>query len=99
MTIPYGRQKIWNLKMLEKKLADEGRGNNAFTIRQVLNMISPNWRDATDYKQIKLYEKGNNIKLKIIKSKGIVKDIIVTILTSDSLKIHVNPDAVEVVEK
>lgn len=41
--------------MLEKKLAEEGRGNNAFTIRQILDMISPNWRDVKDYKQIKLY--------------------------------------------
>ena len=56
MTIPkqYQRQKIWNLKMLEKKLCEEGRGSDAFTIRMVLDMISPNWRDVTDYKQIEV---------------------------------------------
>lgn len=62
MTIPYARQKIWNLKMLEKKLRSkihrDFTANDAFIIRQVLDLISPNWRDAEDYKQIEIKLEG-----------------------------------------
>ncbi|GAI94564.1 unnamed protein product [marine sediment metagenome] len=38
------------------------------------------------------------MKLKIVKSKGMAKGIVLMTLTSDMLYIHVNPDAVEVIE-
>jgi len=38
------------------------------------------------------------MKLIIFKSKNVVKGMIITILTSDSLNIHVNPDDVKTVE-
>jgi len=36
--------RIHNLICLEKKLHEEGRTGDAFTIRQVLDMIKPSWR-------------------------------------------------------
>lgn len=38
------------------------------------------------------------MKLKIVKSKGMAKGIMVMTLTSDRLDIHINSDNVEVVE-
>jgi len=46
--------KVWNLKCLEKKLLQTGFPGCAFTIRQALDLLSPNWRTAKDYSELEV---------------------------------------------
>jgi hypothetical protein len=49
--------KVANLKTLEERLHSEGRSSEAFTIRQNLDLLSPNWRRVEDYRDIKVRER------------------------------------------
>ena len=46
--------KVWNLIVLEKRLLHLGYSNCAFNIRQVLDLICPNWRTAKDYSELEV---------------------------------------------
>jgi len=48
------RLKVWNLKCLEEKLTKEKKNSDAFIVRQVLDLISPNWRSTIDYLDIEV---------------------------------------------
>ena len=48
---------IWNLKMLEKKLGERGKSDDAYTIRLALDLLSPNWRTAKRIEDIIVKEK------------------------------------------
>lgn len=56
--------KIWNLVVLEHRLYNERKSGDAFIIRQVLDLISSNWRSAIDMNELKI---NLRIKRDIIK--------------------------------
>jgi len=44
---------IWNLMQLEKKLIYRHKGSDAYLVRQALDLLYPDWKEVTDYKEIK----------------------------------------------
>ncbi len=43
---------IWNLKIVEKNLHEEGKTDDAYTIRLALDLLSSNWKDAKNIEDI-----------------------------------------------
>lgn len=56
--------KIWNLVVLEHRLYNERKSDDAYIIRQVLDLISSNWRSAINMNELKI---NLRIKRDIIK--------------------------------
>jgi len=48
------QMKVWNLRCLEERLVDSGQSLAAYTIRQVLDLISSNWRKVKEYKELEI---------------------------------------------
>ena len=52
------RLKVWNLKVLAERLVRVGRGADAWTVRQVLDLISSNWRTVADDLELEVNNLG-----------------------------------------
>jgi len=48
------QMKIWNLKMLEESLFQSKDSGRAYTVRQVLDLISPNWKEAENFRDLEV---------------------------------------------
>jgi hypothetical protein len=46
---------VWNLSRFEQRLIDKKESVDAYTIRQALDLLSPNWREVKEFREIKLY--------------------------------------------
>ena len=53
---------IWNLKCAERIVGDKGYSAAAYSIREVLDILSPNWRKAKEYKDIEVYSFVKGVK-------------------------------------